>query len=539
MDEYTFGTQNQSALDKIKTDAQNSLTGNPKPYDSDVPMSPLKPENNPYFDDSSKFSTTPPTENNNNKSEEGEHGVMLSNEQWSTIKSSYGSPIYGLHPTCYGEPSGTEYSPDISVPSKWGYAKSILVDIHPAWASFGSSGDEKGLQIMSLDVAEGKKKWHGVLKNLSDYIDDPEPPTPLRLAIQNDVSIADSWGHGFGDTMFEGMLNVGSRPFMELKAITGGKNIGEVVQKVGEKTKIPGLEDAGEFVSKFQEKLGSLGGGIGNQMQRLLEGSKVDFPTIWQSSNFDPQYQITVRLYNPNPQSKALYKRFILTPLAYILAFACPLADSNYTYSFPLMCKVRCPGLFYLPAGFISSVQVLKGGDTQDITFHQQPGMVDVRISFDSLYSVMVAAYEEEDKEDKNKDRPTLKKYFESLWDWVDYEKLNGPDVIEVPRLPDAPEVIGSVPDELLEEPVSRVSEKFEEMATSLNNMKNSIESSALFEKTKSALMNISNSMSSISTSVDSFSSSLNLNINSFKDNLQILNIDVLRTLNFKVWNNE
>jgi archaellum component FlaC len=112
----------------------------------------------------------------------------------------------------------------------------------------------------------------------------------------------------------------------------------------------------------------------------------------------------------------------ILTPIAMILALALPLSDSKYTFSFPLLVKAVCPGLFNIEAGFISDVQVIKGGENQDITFQQQPGSVDVRFTLSSLYETMTATTQQGHEDDTNIERPTLKRYIDNLKDSMSYD---------------------------------------------------------------------------------------------------------------------
>ena len=144
----------------------------------------------------------------------------------------------------------------------------------------------------------------------------------------------------------------------------------------------------------------------------LISGSKVDFRLIWNGSTFSPSYSFTVRLYNPYPQSYDAYKQTIIYPLARLLALMVPLSDSPHTYTFPLLCRVNCPGLFRIYAGYISSLDLIKGGENNDIAFNQLPGTVDIRITINELFSTMVAQKEEDGFVDNaDNQRPTLKKY--------------------------------------------------------------------------------------------------------------------------------
>lgn len=402
-------------------------------------------------------------------------------------KTEAGYMVYGLHPNAY-EPfmsTDDENFSEIGNVVKMGKAHSLVVDLYPALPKFYNSEGDRGLQLFNLDLAKGKEVWHSIIKPLEKYITYHKPPSPLRLAVQNDMSIAEQWDHSFGETNFESMANVGSPTIQELKSVTGTYSVTELLDKALENNEYaqslknmagPGIELAGAMKDAALSYAG-ISPSLAKTFMQLIEGSKVDFPTIWRGSSYSPQYQLTCRLYNPVPTNPYAYKRFILTPLAYILAFACPTSDSKYTYTYPLMVKARCPGLFYIPAGFISSVQLIKGGDTMDITFQQQPGMVDIRFTIESLYGTMVASRELEEKDEngeevknyitgseemeKDGDRLTLKKYIANMWDWFDFDpigtekkKEEDQKKKEVPPLVSSLENMGSMLDKVL----SRVS---------------------------------------------------------------------------------
>jgi hypothetical protein len=77
------------------------------------------------------------------------------------------------------------------------------------------------------------------------------------------------------------------------------------------------------------------------------------------------------------------------------------------------MCSVKCPGLFIINAGYISSIDVVKGGEGNDITFDQRPSSIDLKISFQDVYSVLMTMSSDQEKEEEF--RPTFSRYIETL----------------------------------------------------------------------------------------------------------------------------
>jgi len=78
------------------------------------------------------------------------------------------------------------------------------------------------------------------------------------------------------------------------------------------------------------------------------------------------------------------------------------------------MVKASCTGLFNINAGYIASLDVIKGGEFNSLRWDQKPRMVDIKITISDLYNTMVAI---DNKKAQNKyiERPTLKNYLATL----------------------------------------------------------------------------------------------------------------------------
>lgn len=254
---------------------------------------------------------------------------------------------------------------------------------------------------------------------------------PLKLAVQNDTSFAESWTSDFGESRFEGLTNVGSSLGQEIRFITGkdsivdgmseiaggmggaagalfGDNVGAMFDNINNRFKSIGNKG----VKYIENRFPTLGRGV----LALASGSKVDFPQIWQGSGFDTTYTFTLKLYNPFPNNKEAYKKYIIEPIVHMLTFVCPVSDSNFTYGFPLLCRFSCPGLAGLDAAYISNLDIIKGGESNDISFKQRAGSVDIRFSIRPLYSTMLIR----GQENVNEERPTLDRYINHMMGEVD-----------------------------------------------------------------------------------------------------------------------
>jgi hypothetical protein len=253
----------------------------------------------------------------------------------------------------------------------------------------------------------------------------------------------------------------------ELRMITGKRSMSEALGALSDAGYNQGGV-LGTMMGVGSSVAGGVAGGIeygldsiaGSSASKIAIGSKVDFPTIWQGGGYMSSLSFTVRLYNPNPRSQEAYDEYILKPLAHLLPLVTPVADSPYTYSFPLLVKIDSPGLFCMDTGCVTSIDMIKGGDSNDITFGQQPGMVDLKITVNNLYNTMIIdplkeSGEPEVETNNTSGRPTLKRYFDNMRSKTEYDdpysgkKEPGaptPSEVETPKAPGEPVPSADIP---------------------------------------------------------------------------------------------
>lgn len=318
-----------------------------------------------------------------------------------------------------GLPPSYIFEPDLSSGISDGNlirASLPVMTVYPAYPRL-PDGERAGIQLFSLDYEEGVGIYQQILNSAGIQMDPLEKY--INIAFQNDASITESFSCEYGESKFESIGNIAAESMAELRYMTGSKGGGEALKEMGRKLGEGGLGGkitgaltgvVGAGVGQLEKGLEWLGGGSG--LSKMITGSKIDFPMMWKGSGYSPSYSVTVRLYNPNPKDDEWHNKFIVEPLAKIIAFTIPVSDSPSTFSFPVLCSVMCPGLFQVKAGFVSSVEVIKGGDSNNIAYIQRPGMVDVRITFNDLYNTMIAHGL---SEIKDKFRPTFSEYVEQL----------------------------------------------------------------------------------------------------------------------------
>jgi len=360
-------------------------------------------------------------------------------------KDVYTGDIIGLPPSYVYEAANGEGHNYIVL------AGTPIMSIQPALPT--PTGKEKGesLQLFDLSFTEGWKRYSKILGTVYKDVDAPayeglrklagETSGSIQVAFQNDASISESFVAEYAESRLEGGLSGISNDLLgEMRYMTGSKGVGESFSKLAPETQwseAPGgvgetLTYLPKNIAKSLGFLGMKGAGLatgaagaaakwatgGAGFEKLAGGSKIDFPQIWRGCGYSPSYSFTIRLYNPYPKSLSAHRTFIIEPLAKLIALIVPVSDSKATFSYPLICAVSCPGLFCIESGYISALDIIKGGDTNAITYNQRPVMVDIKMTISSLYNSMIAHGFDEDGNEINiadKNRPTFRNYIQQL----------------------------------------------------------------------------------------------------------------------------
>ena len=245
----------------------------------------------------------------------------------------------------------------------------------------------------------------------------------IVVAYLADSFPTDSFSNEYGEIFLKSLTNVASEGFGTVAQVTGSRTFGDVKDKLVTSLRDKGV--LGEMGATGIETVGDVATGalqaiFGKRtvavQSALLAGGRLDMPMIWKGSSFQPSYTMTIRLYNPDPGSKAATQKYIAAPLAALMLLGIPISTDTITYNYPFIHKIHSPGIYNIDPAFISNVTVIKGGDQQQIAFSQRLAVVDVRIDFGSLYSSLLAS------RGHNLLRPTLTSYLDALVG-VDSEK--------------------------------------------------------------------------------------------------------------------
>lgn len=125
--------------------------------------------------------------------------------------------------------------------------------------------------------------------------------------------------------------------------------------------------------------------------------NNIDFPKVWEGSNFSADHTITVKLYNPFPSNDKAYYTYILAPLTILMALAMPHSAIQGTKTGifvgpPFYIKAEIEGLMYNPYGAITSITINKGGSEGAIAPNGRPIIVEVNMTVSWMYSSLVGS---------------------------------------------------------------------------------------------------------------------------------------------------
>jgi len=289
-----------------------------------------------------------------------------------------------------------------------------IADIRPSIPSF-----QAGLDIYTLGDA-----WAQYKSLLNSHGFDFETGTKsLKVAFLADSFPTDTFQNEYGENFLQKMTDVVSEGAAALNQFMGSRSATESFGKIQKKLKGKGgvagaigsgMGMAGGWAKDLMGALQGMSGGKSivsgiNLVDRLAAGARIDFPQVWKTSSFTPSYTMTIRLYNPNPKSGIDTNKYIVGPIAALMLLGIPISEDGASYNWPLLHKVKAPGIFDLDPAYIAGITIIKGGDQQSIAYNQRLAMVDVRIDFGSLYNSMLASHS------ANPARPTLRKYLKIM----------------------------------------------------------------------------------------------------------------------------
>ena len=209
----------------------------------------------------------------------------------------------------------------------------------------------------------------------------------LRLFTTDDTTSSDTVSVQYKDSTFQGAadtLSGAGQTYRDAANLVLGSNTQEFNTKlvsattaaVGKGVNVLGGNDG---IRKLFE------GVAGAATDMALNGNKMTFPKIWQSSTYHNNLSVNIRLVSPYGHPKAV-KEFIMKPLSYLMLLAAPQTINGITYGGSIPITIKAYGLNYTVVGSIASMTFRRGGSDTSFNLYRQPLTVDVSIEFQTLF---------------------------------------------------------------------------------------------------------------------------------------------------------
>lgn len=188
------------------------------------------------------------------------------------------------------------------------------------------------------------------------------------------------------DSMLETAADTAYTYGSEIAWITNSKAdtgmVGKAADFLGKAT-----EQANEFLSGLTEKAtGGFATNLFHGAVGAINGQKMIYPKIYDSSNSESNYTFTVNLTTPYGDAYHYYTD-VLVPLCHLICLAAPrMVTSNATTS-PFIVQAFIPGMCTIELGIISSMTIDKNPNVNHVSVNGFPLDVKVTFTIQELYN--------------------------------------------------------------------------------------------------------------------------------------------------------
>lgn len=141
----------------------------------------------------------------------------------------------------------------------------------------------------------------------------------------------------------------------------------------------------------------------------VIKGENIMIPEVYQNSDFNRDYSVTIHLKAPYGNKFGIYMD-VIVPLIHLLALVIPKQSTANTYGAPFIIKAFFPGVFNCNLGIVTSIQIEKTVSNDSWTTDGLPNEIDVTLQIKDLYSELTMSPSSD---------PTLFLYNNSMIDYL------------------------------------------------------------------------------------------------------------------------
>jgi hypothetical protein len=212
------------------------------------------------------------------------------------------------------------------------------------------------------------------------------PKGGVKLFINDESVSQETFTNDFGENVMMTKLNSFSNTWvnslLQSSFSVGGVN-SDVSQFVDESaaTATNAMKDIiNGFVSR---DAGNIVGSLGSIFSELIMGRKISLPSIWNKSDYQTSFSLSVKLLSPYGSPECI-KEHIIKPLLYLLILASPRTFDGLTHWKPNYVYVNAFGVTNINLAYIDNISIRRGGHDVSYNVYKQPLMIDVQVSFKS-----------------------------------------------------------------------------------------------------------------------------------------------------------
>lgn len=273
------------------------------------------------------------------------------------------------------------------------FAKKMLTGLVDVIGTYGSKAVD---YFAGTDLSSSYNQYSHRTTNNTDE-EDAEMDAALQYAnfvqfyIDPDGSNQESASNSTSTSKIQSMFDNGSDLVKELAFVanSGGIDTNDL-QQFGDasiQTAADLLSNGGQLTSVFS-RLFSLSSNV-------IKGENVIIPEIYQDSDYNKSYSLTVHLKAPYGNKYSFYMECVV-PMLHLLALALPKQTTANTFGAPFLIKCYVEGVFSCDLGIVTGITVNKNVSPESWTNDGYPTEIDVTLEIKDLYSSLTMSPQNE-----------------------------------------------------------------------------------------------------------------------------------------------
>lgn len=205
----------------------------------------------------------------------------------------------------------------------------------------------------------------------------------VQFYVDPESGVNETMSNSTGESSLKSMIDTGSNYLKDLAFMLNSGGVGTEAYNAFVDQAVSGLDGVTNAIAGN----GNIGGVLSriiNLGGNVLKGENVIIPDIYQNSEYNKQFSITVHLKSPYGTKLGYYLN-VFVPMMHLLALALPREKTANSFGSPFLVKATMDGSFTCNLGIVDSISIQKMSESYSID--GLPNEVDVTLSITDLYS--------------------------------------------------------------------------------------------------------------------------------------------------------